>query len=498
MKMMSKVLSVAVILALSIVTWNPATIERQASTEVIIQAVDGSDPQAILQAVDGELVAELPVIQSFVARVPEAKIASLGSEQGVLRYSVNHPVYSASEKKAKIGKDNDFKHPEKIDNIYRKMVKADDVKEKGRGVTIAVLDSGIGNDEYSKSELNIIKSVAVNPEASTADDMYGHGTHVAGIINGKGPKEVVGIAPEANLVNVKLGNDAGEVTEVDLLLGLQWVYEFKDVYNIKVANLSVSSTFAESYLQSPISAAVEQLWLNGVTVVVAAGNDKVNTSDVDFAPANDPYIITVGSVDGHGKDDPKDAELSSWSKHGLTKEGVAKPEVTAPGADIVSLLPDEEAILATEHPDSIINEHYFQMSGTSMAAPVVTGTIALMLEANPALTPNQIKAILAETSVAYHSMSDNAKVVNAKKAVNLAKDEKKLAELAPAGYNVWPVSEYVGSSGTTIDYAKLGWRLFGNSNYSEQYLDYTKLGWRTLDWLKLGWRSIDWSKLGWR
>lgn len=467
-------------------------VAQDKQVEVIIQKSAHSTPGSMLQPVGGEFVADLPIINGFIAKIPEDQLSTLGQQKDVLSYTVNSPAHwtleSFNSTKQRIGKDNQFKAAGKFENIYQAMVGSNQVKEKGAGVTIAVLDSGIGLDPYSKSRLNIVKEIAINPEATTTDDLYGHGTHVANIINGTGPAEVTGIAPEANIINVKLGNDQGEVTEIDLLLGLQWVYDFKDDYNIKVVNLSVSSSLPQSYIKTPISAAVEQLWLNGITVVVAAGNDKENVSGMDYAPANDPYVITVGSVDGRGNANPEEAILSYWSKHGYTTQGIEKPEVTAPGANIVSLLSGSSALLAVEHPESIINRNYFEMSGTSMAAPVVTGAIALMLEANPSLTPNQIKAILTQTTVEYNNMPDEAGVISAKEAVAFAKDQNRLASLDLAGYNEWPLSQFIGDSGTTIDYTKASWRS----------LDWLKASWRDVDWSKASWRNMDWAKASWR
>jgi len=456
--------------------------------EVIVQKRPGSDSLPLIQSVGGTLVAETPIINGFVAKVPADSLTKFGQQEGVLRYTVNHTVSATGQSgnTFKIGEGNQFKRPEKVTNDYRQIVEADAVKEKGKGVTIAVLDSGVGADSFSKAHLNVVRSIAINPSATTSDDLYGHGTHVAGIINGKGPNEVTGIAPAANLINVKLGDDQGNLTEIDLLLGLQWVYDFKDDYKIKVVNLSVSSDISQSYIDSPLSAAVEQLWLNGVTVVASAGNDLTNPADINFAPANDPFIITVGAVDGKGQDEAQNTELAPWSKHGVTPQGVHKPEVTAPGVDIISLLPESDSILAIEHPEAVINKNYFEMSGTSMAVPMVTGTIALMLEANPSLTPNEIKSILLETDVSYKNITDTAGVIDAEKAVEIAKDDKKLAEL-PKYDNIWPLSSYMLDSGTTIDWTKASW---GS-------IDWTKASWGSIDWTKASWGSFDWAKASW-
>ena len=436
--------------------------------EVIVQKRQGIDSLPLLQSVGGILIAETPIINGFVAKVQADSLMKLGQLEGVLRYSISHPVSVTGDfgRRIKIGGGNQFRRPVRFDNDYREIVEADNVREKGKGVTIAVLDSGVGSDFFSKASLNVARSIAINPNATTVDDLYGHGTHVAGILNGKGPNEVTGIAPEAKLINVKLGDDQGNLTEIDLLLGLQWVYDFKDDYKIKIVNLSVSSETAGSYIESPLSAAVEQLWLNGVTVVAAAGNDRINPTDIDYAPANDPFIITVGAVDGKGQEYARDSELAVWSKHGFTAQGVRKPEITAPGVDIISLLPKKDSVLAIEHPEAVIRRNYFEMSGTSMAAPIVSGTIALMLEANPSLTPNDIKSILLATDVPYKNITDTAGVINARRAVEIAKDTQKFAEL-PKYNNTWPLSSYMVDSGVTIDWTKLIW---GNA-------DWTKLIW---------------------
>ncbi len=448
--------------------------------EIIVQKRQGSDSLPLLQSVGGTLVAETPIINGFVAKVPADSLIKFGQQEGVLRYSISHSVSLTGDlgRKIKIGEGNRFKRPEKLDNDYRQLVEADAVREKGSGVTIAVLDSGVGGNPFSKSNLNVVRSIAINPDATTLDDLYGHGTHVAGIINGKGTKETTGIAPEAKLINVKLGDDQGNLTEIDLLLGLQWVYDFKDDYDIKIVNLSVSSDTAGSYMDSPLSAAVEQLWFNGVTVVAAAGNNRINPSDIDYAPANEPHIITVGAVDGKGQELARDSELASWSKHGFTEQGVLKPEVTAPGGDIISLLPGDDSVLANEHPEAVINRNYFQMSGTSMAAPMVSGTIALMLEANPSLTPDEIKSILLATDVPYKNMKDTAGVINARKAVDIAKDKRKLAQL-PKYDNDWPLSSYMSDSSATVDWEKVSW---------------TKVSWTKVSWTKVSWTAL-WNSL---
>jgi serine protease AprX len=436
------------------------------SKEIIFQVNPGFNAKDYIKSVGGSIEQEIDIINGYIATIPANRLEQVKAEEGLANVSESHRIEST---KQKIGGNNVIGNALGQRNTHKELINGI-VPYSGKGVTVAVLDSGVG----VINELNVTKSVALNPAATTTNDLYGHGTHVAGIISGDSIHS--GVAPDTNIISVKLGNDSGIVDEVDLLLGLQWVFDYKNEYNIKVVNLSVSSTISQSYLESPISAAVEQLWLNGVTVVTAAGNDKYNQNDINYPPANDPFVITVGALDGVGKYAPGSAELAPWSKHGVTPEGVAKPELNAPGVKLVSYLPSTTAILATEHPEAVYNKNFIEMSGTSMAAPVITGAIALMLEANPGLTPNQIKYLLIETS--QSTVTAGANIIDMKKAIELAKNQDFLNNLDLSSKYNWTRSEYINPLGNTVDYSKLSWR--------------------NLEWLKLSWRNADWAKLSWR
>ncbi len=437
------------------------------SKEIIFQAKSGFDAKDYIKSIGGSIEQKVDVIDGYIAKIPADQLEQIKAEKRISYVSESHRVTSTDQQ---IGEDNLIEKTFGERNTHNELINATDVQYSGKGVTVAVLDSGVG----AIDDLNVTESVALNPVATTADDLYGHGTHVAGIITGD--KIHSGVAPNTNIINVKLGNDSGYVDEVDLLLGLQWVFENKDEYNIRAVNLSVSSTMSQSYLDSPISAAVEQLWLNGVTVVTAAGNDQFNQDDINYAPANDPFVITVGAIDGDSVYNPSLTKLASWSKHGVTPEGVTKPELNAPGVKIISYLPSETAILANEHPEAVYEKKYIEMSGTSMSTPVVTGAIALLLEANPELTPNQIKYLLTQSAQA--TASPGSAMINVEKAIELAKNKEYLSQLNLSTYNNWTQSNYI--------------------NPAENEVDYTKLSWKSLEWLKLSWKSIDWTKLSWK
>jgi serine protease AprX len=229
---------------------------------------------------------------------------------------------------------------------------------------------------------------------------------VAGLIAGNslnrvsGKKErrghYMGVAPRANLISVKVSDDDGDTTVLDVIYGIQFAVEHKDQFGIRVVNLSLSSTVAESYLTDPLDAAVESAWFSGLVVVAAAGNEGTGADAVSYAPANDPFVITAGGLDDRSTWSERDDMLAPWSSRGVTQDGIRKPEVLASGARLVSTLaPGSDFVDLC--PTCVVDGEYFRVSGTSMSAAVVSGVAALMLERNPHWTPDQVKGALVST-----------------------------------------------------------------------------------------------------
>ncbi len=275
----------------------------------------------------------------------------------------------------------------------------------GKGVGVAVIDSGIssgkpdfkGTDGRSRITANVIGS-----SATRAGDDVGHGTHVAGIVAGnafnRAPSDpsygaYVGIAPEADIIALKVADDAGEVTMVDVITALEFTVHHRDELGIRVVNLSLSSDTPGSYLDDPINAAVEFVWHSGIVVVVAAGNRGAAPDAVAYPPGNDPYVISVGATDELGTPDPGDDVTATYSSRGITQDGAAKPEVLAPGEHIVAPLSIGSAFESL-CPACVVAGEYLRIGGTSMAAPVVAGAAALLIGARPDLNPDQIKGLL--------------------------------------------------------------------------------------------------------
>jgi serine protease AprX len=190
---------------------------------------------------------------------------------------------------------------------------------------------------------------------------------------------------------------------LDVIYGLQFAVAHQSQFNIRVINLSLDSTTPQSYKTDPLDAAVEAAWMHGIVVVTAAGNRGTASDAVQYSPANDPYAITVGGVDENGSGNPNGDTIASWSSQGTTQDGLQKPDVYAPGDHIVSVLAPSSTF-ATSCPTCIIgNGQYIQTSGTSMAAPMISGLVADLLQIHPNWTPDQVKGALTNSGATDNS-----------------------------------------------------------------------------------------------
>ena len=325
----------------------------------------------------------------------------------------------------------------------------------------------------------VIGSAVVNPDATTASDRYGHGTHVAGIIAGDSdgrslgdPKKgrFSGVAPDANLVSIKVSDDDGNTSVLDVIAGIQFAMDHKAEYNIRVLNLSLESTVAESYKTDPLDAAVEAAWFDGIFVVAAAGNRGPGGDAVSHAPGNDPYIVTVGAVDDQGTKEIGDDEPATWSSRGTTQDGFNKPDIYAPGARIVSTLAPNSAY--ADLCASCVSEdgEYIRTGGTSMAAPMVAGAAAIGFQLMPSLTPDRIKALLRDSDRPLTDTIDELSLVDA--ARRFSTDGGRLANqgLTP--------NEYIDPATGGIDYTRSSWSRSSWSNAS----DLLRSSWSRSSW----------------
>src|SRR4051812_14122044 len=301
--------------------------------------------QAAVAAAGGTVTGRLPIIRGLAADLSPAARARLTRDPSVAAIDVNARTSSQSSDRGYAQVAASYPGSVYAPQAWRRAT--------GQGVGVAVIDTGIDgtlpdfNDVQGKSR--IVASVVTNPDAHTAQDTYGHGTHVAGIIAGDGRRRAlpdpsmaryVGVAPDATLIAIKASDDEGRGTILDAIYGLQFVVDHRNDpgYNIRIVNLSLASTIAKSYRTDPLDAAVESAYFHGILVVAAAGNRGTAADATQYSPGNDPFALTVGAVDDQGTTDRADDTIADWSSRGVTQDGFAKPEVTAPGAHIVSTL----------------------------------------------------------------------------------------------------------------------------------------------------------------
>ncbi|MEJ2748807.1 MAG: S8 family serine peptidase, partial [Anaerolineae bacterium] len=384
----------------------------------------------------------------------------------------------------------------------------------GRGVGVAVIDSGIANDEdfsqlpaNSGSGTRLLVQENFNDATTTLTDTYGHGTHIAGIIAGNGSKSdgyYKGIAPEANLISLKIIGDDGLAYESDTVEAMQWVLDHKDEYNIRVVNLSINSSNVNSYHESPLDIAAEILWFNDIVVVASAGN-RATVYDwfnpVLAPPANDPFIITVGASNELGSANPADDFIPFFSTSGITVDGYQKPEIIAPGKNIISVLASS-SWWRNEHLDRVVDGNYFRISGTSMSAPMVAGAAALLLQAEPNLTPDQVKYRLMHTARTIDGIfsGDDFPYLDVYTAVTTSTTESANQDVIPS----MPLAKMAliaywasQNGGETIDWSNIDWNAVNWDAVDWDTVDWNSVNWGSVNWGSVNWGSVNWGSVNW-
>ena len=358
---------------------------------------------------------------------------------------------------------------------------------------IAIVDSGIdaGRADFGG---RVIEQVNVSTRVGNQPgDGNGHGTAVASVAAGEA-EGYAGAAPDAQLVAVEALDDQGVAYLSDVIAAADWIYLNRARLNIRVANFSLHGTTVASLASDPLDRAVERLWLSGIVVVAAAGNYAVNGAEsfVPFAPGNDPFVLTVGATDTRGSFTQRDDVAAPWSAWGYTRDGFAKPELGAPGRYIVAAV-SADTKLARERPERIVEPGYMQLSGTSIAAPVVAGTAANLLAAHPEWTPDQVKGALmltAEPLVRAQPRSAGVGALNAARAA---------AVLDPPNPNLalqrFLVPDPSGGSTPVFDAA--GWTTVAQSDPAWASVAWGSVAWGSAAWSSVAWGSVAWGSVAW-
>ncbi|MCJ7700300.1 MAG: S8 family serine peptidase, partial [Anaerolineales bacterium] len=465
-------------------------------------ADDTDQAERFVETLGGKVIKELELIHSFAALVPSKAVPQLANLAAVNWVSLDAPMVSAvkpgTEPDPTVGY---------LPNYYIDTLGVRQVWEmglRGEGVGVAVIDSGIFMDrDFSeipgKPQMRIDKAVSFNGDTTT--DIYGHGTHVAGIVGGNGTASgefYSGIAPKVNFINLKISDEYGMAYESDTVEALKWALDNKEAYNIRVVNLSINSTVESSYNESPIDVALEILWFNGIVVVASSGNKGPDGgyNTVNAAPANDPFVITVGSSDEHGTSDRADDSIAPFSSLGTTSDGFIKPEINAPGVNIISVLASASDWEAMAPDRVLVDGEYFRISGTSMAAPMVTGAVALLLQSEPDLTPDQVKYRLTHATgwldgTPYLDVFSLITTPTTESANQGIKPHDLLAKMAMIAY--WASAE----GEENIDWDAVNWNAVNWNAVNWNAVNWNAVNWNAVNWNAVNWNAVNWNAVNW-
>ena len=472
---------------------------------VIVQQQGGGDPAPAraVARLGGRVIRALPVVRGFAATLPAAAVGELARSAGVRAVTRDGRM----RVQAVLGAPPP--PPPTPRSVYPKVVRADQAWQAGAtgaGVTVAVVDTGVADvpDLHGRlvqvtDDLTGQTSPCVNlsGEADCADS-YGHGTFIAGIIAGNGASsggKWKGAAPGAKILSLKIAGRDGAADVSNVLAAIQWVVSFKDRYGIGVLNLSLGTDSTQSSTVDPLNYAVERAWDAGIAVVVSASNRGPGPRTIS-KPGDDPFVITVGAIDDNGTVSLGDDQLPDFSSRGPTAaDGLAKPDLVTPGAHVISLRAPGSAI-DTEFP-FYVDGSYRKGSGTSMAAGVASGVAALVLQANPGMTPDRLKYALKATTratVSADPMAVGTGLVDAKAA----------AFAAPPGTANQGLqrSSGLGSLGLVLSglltAQLLVWDPLGYTTGAWSADTWYSTGWYTSRFYRVTWAGNDWGGYNWR
>jgi serine protease AprX len=474
--------------------------------DVVVTGADADGAAQAVKAAGGRVLALLPVTHGVAAQLPQN--TALGPEWSVApqrKISVAAVTPPSSGAATSI----------------RAMMGMTADGDEGRGVTVAVVDTGIAKVPDLAGQV----SDRVDLTGTGAGDGYGHGTFMAGLIAGTGAASnglYRGVAPKAKLVDVKVADAKGNTDLITVLRGLQWVSDQGDV---DVLNLSLSSESPLPYQIDPLTQALESLWQHGVTVVVPSGNDGPDTGSVT-SPGNDPMLLTTGGLDVTSTTGRGDDVVGVWSGRGPTWQGDAKPDVVTAGGHTVSLR-SPGSVVDVANPSARVDTAYFRGSGTSMAAAVASGVIADALAIQPKLGPDAVKNLV--TSTAYSAGAgglDAKKIISAaaswkasknqvqydQDTATVGKDAKRWATFSKAivdgdkdaATRAWAAlspdsRDWAARSWAQLDPAARSWaaRSWAARSWAGAGSEWAARSWAARSWAARSWASDDWAARSW-
>ena len=464
-----------------------------------------TDLPAAVGRVGGKVLDALPLVSGVSAVVPAERLQALASAPGVRAVTADRR-----------GRFVDYAWDEtSTASVFTKtaqVVPSWTRGNYGKGVGVAVLDTGVSPVQ------DLDGRVVHGPDLSgegTLVDTYGHGTVMAGLIAGNGAASATreggaytGVAPAAHVVAVKVAGRNGVVDVSTVLQAMHWISVYRAQYGIRVMNLSWGVASTQDPSVDPINHAVQRLWSQGIVVVVAAGNSG-SASGTITKPGDDPVVLTVGAFNDRGDTDATNDGVPGWSSRGPTAAGVAKPDLVAPGRSVVALRSPGSAIEAN-YPKALVSPAYIRGSGTSQAAAITSGAVALLLAARPELTPDQVKSVLTSTAAPISGVD---RFIQGKGRLQL---EAATTAVPASG------SQVLSAAGTgPIDPSRGGMRVVATCDGVQVEIAgeidvrcqpwngsrwagsswtgdaWTGSAWRGSAWNGVAWKGVDWSSATW-
>ena len=502
-------------------------------TAVVVQTT--GDREAAARAVrqlGGEVVRDLPIVDGLSARLPQSALGRLARTPGVRAVTPDVAVTVSATSGGTSGSD--------LKSVYGDEVGATALRAgglTGKGVRVALVDTGVTETADLRGRLVPVSAEptrsAVTDRGTAAcvnfsgeegcQDSFGHGTFLAGLIAGDGTASqgrFTGIAPGAEIVSIKIAGRTGAADVTKVLAAIEWVVSFKDTYGIEVLNLSLGTPSKAPTWVDPLNHAVQRAWKAGITVVVAASN-LGPAPDTVTKPGDDPYVITVGSVDDRETPALSDDRSPAFSGRGVLSatRAVGKPDVVAPGVRLVSLR-SPGSFIEEKSSGAGVDAVYRRGSGTSMSTAVVSGLVALLEQGRPGLTPDTTKAVLKATAAKVNdstALTVGAGLVQGQAALTSAatltqahrlSDNTSSLDLSRAGVIVTSclkadcVEQRTGDTtdqGRSYVYGSwdqpgddLAASLYGNSWYGSQWVSTSGNSWYGNSWYGNSWYGNSW------
>jgi serine protease AprX len=386
-----------------------------AAVDVIVRTAgpqESAAAQAVVRHVGGTVGSPLSLISGFAARLPEDALPVLRGASGVSEVTPDGSVRMKGDSwRDDSGRNTvtDIKYSAGGNYRYNDTNGYSTVPT-GKGIGVALIDSGVAPVKGLNQPGKVINGPDLSFESQAPNlrqiDTFGHGTHMAGIIAGSDPATPAGaprydgVAPGATLISLKVASADGATDVSQVIAAIDWVVQHRNDtgLNIRVLNLSFGTDSVQDAKLDPLSYAVEAAWLKGIVVVVAVGNDGAAAQRVTM-PAANPYVITVGGADPNGTVSRTDDTVADFSTRG---NATRHADLLAAGRSVVSLRAPGSYV-DVNYPGARIADasgvqRFFRGSGTSQAAAVVSGSVALLLQQRPSLTPDQVKKLLVQTA----------------------------------------------------------------------------------------------------